>query len=230
MKPEVAAQFPGFTERFEGHCSWLYCDVKGLVTTGRGNLVDASPGPNPEASALVLPWLNADGSGASHSDIEAAWHAVKARQDLKLHGGGAYKLLTTIRLSEAAIDALTTSKMLEMESELKARFAGWEDMPAPAQLGVLSMAWACGPAFHFPKFEAALRAGDFYTCALECRMDETGNPGLIPRNAANRALFLKAAGQIVTPSASIAFVPASPDTTPDAPNTPDDPTEPPEAA
>jgi hypothetical protein len=110
-----------------------------------------------------------------------------------MRGGGAYEGLTQIRLTEDAIDSLTMSKAREMVAHLLNRFPNWDNLPADAQLGTLSLAWACGPAFNFPRFSAALGAEDFATCALECKMDATGNPGLVPRNKANQALFLDAA-------------------------------------
>jgi GH24 family phage-related lysozyme (muramidase) len=70
MKTAVAAIFPTFTERFEGHCTFLYCDVKGLVTTGRGNLVD------PMSLALPLPW-QIDGSPATEAQVVDAWRPSK---------------------------------------------------------------------------------------------------------------------------------------------------------
>ncbi len=186
MWPCVASTFAAFTERFEGHVPFMYCDVKGLVTTGRGNLID------PVTSALVLPW-QISGMAATRLQIATCWQVVKSRQDICQQGGMAYQNITDLRLAEEAIDALTNSKMLEMETHLKARFPLWETLPADAQLAVLSMAWACGPAFHFPKFEAALVNLDMWTCAVECHLDETGNPGLKPRNVANSQLFKDAA-------------------------------------
>jgi hypothetical protein len=56
------------------------------------------------------------------------------------------------------------------------------------------MAWAMGAGFpaHFPRFTAAIAAGDWATASDECRIDETGNPGVHLRNMANRALLLSA--------------------------------------
>ncbi len=187
MWPSVSAAFPSFTERFEGRVPFMYLDVLGLVTTGRGNLIDPSP------MAMVLPWRNPDGSLALRGQVANAWMTVKQRGDLKLHGGMAFGSLTNIRLSDADIDLLTLSKCLANENYLKGRFNDWDCMPADAQLGVLSMAWACGPMFRFPKFEAALRYRDWSTCAAECEMNATGNPGLVPRNVANKQLFTNAA-------------------------------------
>ena len=57
------------------------------------------------------------------------------------------------------------------------------------------MAWAMGPAGPgaFPTFRAACQKLDFKTAAAECKMNEAGNPGLVPRNQANVTLFSNAA-------------------------------------
>ena len=83
-----------------------------------------------------------------------------------------------------------------MENFLVGRqeFASFQDWPADAQLGLLSMAWAMGPAFKFPNFQAACARQDFQAAADQCHMADGNNPGLRPRNAANRQLFLSAAG------------------------------------
>lgn len=188
MKPAVASVFPSFTERYEGHVSWPYLDVKGLVTVARGNLID------PVSLALPLPW-NIGGYAATRSEVEQAWGAVKAQQQWAKIGGGSERWaeLTAIRLTDEAIDALTSSKNAQNEQQIAARFPDWESLPADAQLATLSMAWACGAYgvdFEFPKFDAALLAGDFVLCAAECHIDDVGNPGLVPRNLANKSLFL----------------------------------------
>ena len=41
----------------------------------------------------------------------------------------------------------------------------------------------------WPKFTAACNMGDWIAAAAECKMEEAGNPGLVPRNLANRQLF-----------------------------------------
>ena len=183
MRPSVTAVFPAFTADFEGCTRYLYLDVKGLVTTGRGNLVDPMP------AALALPWKRHDGSLASSTEVAEAWQTVKGAQWLCQHGGAAFATLTTLRLDPADVDALTLAKLRQNDAALAGRFPFWDDLPASAQLAVHSLAWACGPAFRFPLLEAALADRDWATCADECQMDETGNPGLRPRNAADRALF-----------------------------------------
>jgi hypothetical protein len=85
--------------------------------------------------------------------------------------------------------------MDQTENFLKSRteFAEFDDWPADAQLGLLSMAWALGPAFRFLNFQAACQARDFRTAAVESHMNDTNNPGLRPRNKANFQLFESAA-------------------------------------
>jgi hypothetical protein len=123
---------------------------------------------------------------------------VKARTDLYLAGGGAFAPLTNLRLTESAIDNLVQGKATDNEIELRKHFPDYDDLPADAQLGVLSMAWAMGADFApgYPKFTAAVNACDFVECAAQCSMDATGNPGLRPRNTADVKLFTAAAAVV----------------------------------
>lgn len=184
MRSAVADAFPRFTATYEGRVGWCYRDVKGLVTTGAGNLID------PIGTAMVLPW-QVDGLPASDQQIVEGWEAVKAMPAGLL--AARYASATpAIRLTSDAIDELVRVKLAENDDVIRSRFAEWDALPADAQLAVHSLAWACGPYFSFPRLALALDAQDFATCAIECQMDATGNPGLVPRNAANRALFLAA--------------------------------------
>lgn len=187
MKASVRDGFVAFTTPLEGCLPFMYLDVRGLVTTGIGNLID------PVAYALHLPFLRDDGTPATASEIEAEWRLVKSRSDLKMHGGKAYAILTQLRLSDEGIEALVARKLAQNDQHIAARFSEWESWPADAQMAVHSMAWACGPGFHFPMLEAAIKAQNFTMASLECTINETGNPGLKPRNAANRVLFKNAA-------------------------------------
>lgn len=191
MKPAVETVFPAFTEAFEGcpripQGTPMYVDVLNLVTTGRGNLID------PVEAALPLPWVRvSDGSPASADEVRAEWTRVKTGH-FALVGWRAASRGATVVLTQEAVDDLTLAKLHSNDALLRGRFDGWEDLPADVQLAVHSVAWACGPAFRFPRLEAALNARDWATCATECQMSETGNPGLIPRNRADKALFLSA--------------------------------------
>lgn len=174
----------------------MYLDVKGLVTTGTGNLID------PVGSALALPWQNSDGSSASQQQISDAWNAVKNAAQPGTVGGkdyanikmaGQFAGLTSIRLSTTALQNLFNGTASSFESTLKGYFPNWDKLPAPAQLCIMSMAWALGPHFpaNYPKFTAALKATPIqWDIAIkESYIPDTNNPGLVPRNAANKALL-----------------------------------------
>lgn len=187
MRASVKAAFLPFSSKFEGYLPFMYADVKNLVTTGMGNLID------PIGAALALPWKNPDGSLASQQQITDAWNAVK-NAGMSQRGGGAYKSVTTIRLDEDGIQQLISGKLDNNEGILRSRFPAYDSWPADAQLALHSMAWALGPAFKYPKFQAAVNQTypDFTTAAIESHMSDVGNPGLVPRNDANRQLFQNA--------------------------------------
>lgn len=199
MRASVRAAFLPFTIPLEGVVKWLYPDVKGLVSIGIGNLVD------PIGLALALPMVRPDGSPATSDEIAAEWHLVKTYPDAARLGHLSVEHVTQLRLTDEGLQQVVWGKLDQMEAYLQKRFAptndsvGYEDWPADAQLGTLSMAWACGPAFRFPKLEAALRQMDFRTAAVECFMPEEKTiSGLRPRNKANRILFMNAASSIGT--------------------------------
>jgi hypothetical protein len=149
-----------------------------------------------ERSAAALPFFPDGGSGspADEATKRQGWRDVHARQDLARAGHVAFKTVCNLRLSLADIRASVNSKLLSNIGILIGTFPRFPDWPADAQLGLLSMAWALGPAFpaRWPKFTAACRALDFTSAAAECRMKEVGNPGVIPRNNANQSLFQNA--------------------------------------
>ena len=189
MRNSVSSAFKSFNTKFEGYLTFMYADVKNLVTTGMGNLID------PIGTSLSLPWVNSDGSPASQQQITDAWNAVKARTDLTQKGGKAYKSVTTIRLTDEGIDQLIQRRLKSNESTLRSTYPGYDSWPADAQLAVLSMAWAMGPAFKFGTFKKQVNGDppDFAAAATSSHMNDAGNPGLVPRNAANKKLFENAA-------------------------------------
>src|SRR5262249_50408090 len=189
MYPSVQAFFRPFSEKFEGSVSYMYLDILGLVTVGVGNLID----PLKLATALPFrfknrPGIAAPGTAASLDQIAAEWQRLKSDTLLAKQGAKACDAVTELELDDDAINTLIGAQLSSNEGILKARtpFAGYDTWPADAQLGLLSMAWALGPAgpARFPRFSAACQRLDFATAAAECGLNETGNPGLVPRNAA----------------------------------------------
>jgi hypothetical protein len=169
----------------------MYLDIKGLVTTGMGNLID------PVEAALRLTWHAGDGTTATPDAVRHEWSRIKSDLALAHLGAQAARRVATLLLDAADIDTLIIDKLDHDEAILKANpaFAAFDDWPADAQLGLLSMGWAMGPGFgsRFPRFSTACAAGDFATAARDCAISTTGNPGVARRNAANRQAFLLAA-------------------------------------
>ena len=187
MRESVRAAFVPFTAAFEGVVPWMYLDVKGLVTVGIGNLCD------PIQYATPLPFVDrVTGAPADRDAIMREWMRVKSDASLARLGHRAAERITNLRLTPEGIELVAGRKLEQNDAHLRGRFPDFEDWPACAQLATHSMAWACGPAFRFDRLQLALRMADFATASLECHMNEAGNPGLVPRNVANKILYRNA--------------------------------------
>lgn len=224
MWPSVRAAWASFSEPLEGRVLHMYLDVKGLVTCGVGNLID------PIGEALKLPWKYRDGTVATRVAVASAWQRLKNRPDLARRNVRHALELTQLALSDADVDALVDRKLDENEQFIKKTLSHFGDMPADAQLGIMSMAWAVGPGFtrKFPAFTRAAIAGDWAEACKERKIVEVGNPGIVPRNAANGLCFANAATVIEHdmpretlhwPDSAHAAAPVLP-TIPPAPNLP----------
>lgn len=198
MKASVAATFPEWSGKFEGVMPFFYCDIIGKVTIAIGVLVD----PKSTIPANVA-FYKKDNTRATPAEVQADWDRVKARQDLNMKGWRAFQQVAQLRLDNAGVQQVTLDKLRVMEKELLRRFPEMESWPADAQLATFSMAWACGPWFKFPALEAALKARDFYRAMQTCHINTNGvdgipntlddNRGVIPRNVANKTLYMNAA-------------------------------------
>ena len=201
MRPAAEEAFPDFSTHLEGWLGHPYLDVKGLVTVGVGFLAE------PIERAQAMPFVHPDGTPATSGEIAYDWRKVKF-SGMTGHPAADFARLTTLRLTRDGVRQVMARLLRDQERILRARFPGWDDFPADAQLGIASMSWAMGPEFHFPKFQAFVNASPpvwavYETAddgtlritggaALECLMNTVGNPGIVPRNTANQRLFLNA--------------------------------------
>ena len=209
MHQSVSDAFVPFSTPLEGRVHFMYLDVKGLVSTGVGNLLDADDpshfgsNPHPLPDIFTLDWFGKDPpfASASHAEIEQEYSKVKF-SGTELATIQEKEEETRLRISDETIDDLVRSKLTSFESTLQSRppFAQLQDWPADAQLGLFSMAWALGPLFKFPKFAAAAADGEWLTMARECKMSEAGNPGVKPRNVRNGLLFTLAGWNAAPPA------------------------------
>ena len=197
MRQAALDAFIPLTVAFEGgYIGWMFPDVKGLVSTGFGLLLD------PVGMALTLPWRRPDGALATREEIVADWANVKNHPGAARLGHKSVEHVARLRLDREGMDQAVAGKLRLNEAILCGGFQDWDSWPADAQLGAMSMAWAVGPSFwkptagrcYFPNLTAALRAKDFRTASVECFLPEEKTiSGLRLRNRANRILFTNAA-------------------------------------
>jgi hypothetical protein len=216
VHPEVRSGFLGFSIPHEALALCMYPCFADRVTTAVGYMIDATGNPAllPYAPALVLPWKTKDGMPASREQIVVEWMAVK--KDKSLITKGLHAAMSRAKLFLTKEDALrlTMERFDEFSKKLVEEwYPEMPKWPAPAQLCVMSMAWAMGTGFPkmFPKFSASMRAWDFAAAAGECKIKEHGNPGVKNRNIQNAELLRKAAAAVAP------VAPPPPDPTPKYP-------------
>lgn len=213
LKQAVIDSFHKFTEPLEGRVYHMYADVLGLITTGVGNLIDPKP------AAMVLPWKTQTGDPASSAQVSHEWDNIKAHAAELAHRSLAVQAtFTSVRLDDAGIDTLVAKKLVANAEHLAAKhFTEFADFPADAQLACMSLAWAVGADWpsKFTTLASLIRKRDWAGCVkqdgahpedpdhrvCDIRVGEKGhpdyNPGVIPRNHANRLCFANAAGVAV---------------------------------
>ena len=184
-RASVIAVFPSFTRHFEGYCLAPYRDVEGWPTVAAGNLA------SPISVWRSLPWV-IDGRPATADEIDRDWTSLHSAPFGLKYAAGYFAPYTKVRLTVPGADKVVDDRLQLNDRELAARLSPgrWEELPARAQLALHSWAWADGPEGHAPHLWAAVEAGDWTTAANEVHLEDSHNPGLVPRNAANKALLL----------------------------------------
>ena len=169
MWPSALASFRNIIQD-EGYTTWMYIDTRGLVTIGRGDLID------PIELAHELDWV-VGVRNATPQEVIRDWNIVKSRQDLKNRGGQSvvFGALTTVRLTASSIDRIVQKTINCMWSVLKTRLPDIETWPADAQEAILRWAWGNGPNAHYPLMFGALATKNFRIAAIQS--DWTGEQG-----------------------------------------------------
>jgi hypothetical protein len=191
IRPAVTAAFRGYTERLEGRTRNPYADVKGLVTVSFGCLID------PIGLALRLDWRIGD-RAATAAEVRDDWQTVKAIGPNN-RTATSQAALTSIRLSDAAVEALLWSRLAGNAEWLQRHlFPGFSGLSADAQLAILSTAWAIGCDFRHtdpprPALIAAISAGDWLAAKVHAKLRTIGNAGVIDRNRHQERCFDNAA-------------------------------------
>lgn len=192
MHQSVKAGLSSFLTQYEGKANFMYLDVKGLVTTGIGHLID------PVNRAMSLEFGTAGGGVADAGTVAKEWTTVKGRIDLIHRGAAAFAGITNLRLTELGIQNMVLShaagivNYITTNASARTFYSNFENWPADAQLGFLGVAWGGIPIpqFGWHKFPLACRDEDWDKAASECYIK---SPLAAGRNEAHRLMFRNAA-------------------------------------
>ena len=198
-------EFWNFTEPLEGgaaaDCMFLVQDLQ--VATGMGitfsNAANKAAGL---AMAQRLEWVHKiAGRPCTPAEIEADYNEVLKHEDMGLAGPGRlaqWQALTNCRITEEGLKRGVRAKVLSNINFVKtqrkdAKYLGdFDSFPADAQLCIISLTWAVGNEFGYPKFCAACRAGNWFEAAKECGFKDKVNT--LPRRQAQQETMMRNAG------------------------------------
>jgi hypothetical protein len=182
--PSVAEAFPRVTRPLEGCVLWPYLDVFGIPTEGYGCASESL------ADFESIGWTDTAGKSVTPAFVAQQYAALKA-QPKALHFK-LYEHATSLRLTQAAADALLDVRAEQFASYMAAHYFGdWDTWPADAQLAWMLLAWACGPGcpgiFKTAAGLAKTRQWDAMRQWAKINAGKPGtpswNPGVVPRNA-----------------------------------------------
>lgn len=203
MNPELLKLVLEDLLEHEGCVPWLYCDSRGLVTIGVGNLVKTER----DVVNLPLHHLNT-GVVATDEEKVASWRRVHESYS-KGASAEAYRKHTDLRITrEYATERVRERVTTEFLPAMHRLFHSFDSWPWSAQRAALDMVYSLGVRgmdgiSHYPDMVAAGQRGDFAGMARECvrssgrRAPSKGDPeGLGPRNIWTRDRFLQAAKEV----------------------------------
>jgi GH24 family phage-related lysozyme (muramidase) len=168
-------------EQFEGRVPHMYVCTGGEVTVGIGHAIFTAD------DAARLAWT-IDGRRANETEIRADYARLAAAP--KGLAASGYALLSRIRMTDPAIDALASADVSRFEKDIAKTLPNWDRYPACVQAALFDMAFNLGTAGlqKFRKLLAACDEADWETAANECHRQGIGES----RNLETAALFRQA--------------------------------------
>jgi GH24 family phage-related lysozyme (muramidase) len=174
------------TGPFEGNISHMYVDTIGYVTVGIGNML-------PDVTAAQrLAFVNRTTKNAATAAEISVDFATVSKQP-KGKAARWYRPFTNLDLPDVEVNRLFQKRVQEFQVQLGKVYPRYDSYPDPAQLAMLDMAFNLGTSAlknKWPKLNEAIEKQDWKTAA-----DQSNRPDASAvRNAATKALFLKASG------------------------------------
>jgi GH24 family phage-related lysozyme (muramidase) len=172
-------------EENEGNVPYFYLDTVGRVTVGVGHMIPAAA----QADGIILQ-VRESGLPASPQEIEEEFGRISSQSPAM--SAEHYRQFTILEMTAQAVEALLDADIAAMEAGVQREFQGYESYPAPAQDGILDMAFnlgVTGLVSKFPLFRRAAEEQDWNTCAAECHRNGISDS----RNLKTKQLFLQAA-------------------------------------
>jgi GH24 family phage-related lysozyme (muramidase) len=177
-------------EAHEGATTWLYCDVRGFVTVGIGNLVASSD------AAKAYPFVHRDTNAwANDAEKIAGWQAIKDAFD-STKSAAFYAGKCDLRLAMDYVKSLVSTRLAnEFLPGLVRLCPQFATFPLPARRALVDMIFNLGVhgIAMFPHMLAACNAGDWMTAARQCHRETSRDS----RNLWTYTCFIDA--EIVTP-------------------------------
>lgn len=184
MHTSVMQRLISFQESHEMCVQWMYKDIKGLVSTGIGFLINESA----DKATAIRGWVHKDNNmPATDEEIGDEWRMIKERSepcDWKT-----MEALTNLRLPRKVIDDHVLSVAQGNINWLKSHGHNWDAYPADGQLGLLSLAW--NGLGKYPKCLEHIKNGNWFYAAGEATFKG------IPKRQAETQRLLCNAGRVI---------------------------------
>jgi GH24 family phage-related lysozyme (muramidase) len=171
--------------QWEGCTTWMYCDVRGYVTVGIGNLLAT------EDAAIGLPFFRrVNRLHATDAEKGAGWRTVKSAYDGS-KSAAFYRDVTTLRLEEDYVKDLVGRRL---ESEfipgIKRLLHDFDGFPLPARKALVDLAYnlGVGGLAKFHHLMAACQERDWAAAAGQCHRSTSRDS----RNAWTAQMFIDA--------------------------------------